>query len=231
VNGAHSLKSIETAIRQLVDKRFAEILRGDEGGVAVGQKLNSNLRNHLGLSGEWPRSSWLSPNSRDHFMANYDELASGISFFLLEQLLWPEGVFADATPNLGLKKDGKIYQVGHCNTPPAEDFFYHFDPQLPPTPRQRKPDVLLFASYGHVDYPFLDQETWTVRSSFELPNSVDDGDASCMCAIWQRVENYTGGELIYREASGRTDRVWRAPSEIARRFRLKIDKIMKPQSR
>ncbi|PIE15317.1 MAG: hypothetical protein CSA70_00320 [Rhodobacterales bacterium] len=223
----HSLADVERAIRKLIAKRFHDVRFTKDGNALRGHAFNVRLANQLSLVGDWPRGIWASQGTDAPFVPQYERIEAGISAYLLTALIWPNGPNQDASNCLHLWSNGKARELGSNDVPCANELFFHCDPAPAFKPDQAKQDVIAVSSHHLPDYPFLNHHTWTVHDQMNAASAQSDWEYQDLRQRWEKIKAFSGGELVYLGASGRKNRLWRAPSEVARKFDAQIDKILK----
>lgn len=214
--GCVPLSKIEQAIRRLVENELPRIPNTRDKEFAGTAPVSTWVK-HLGAD----------QPPRDWGLIDRHMIASGVVALMMERLIWPSSRSGAGDTNSTLATvfillDGRLHPFH------ADNVLYLCDPATAPQHCNTKSDALCFREFAlnrQNNHPFVDRAEWIVREEPLLGLSASDVEAEELRAIWARLSAFAGASIVYRKPSGRKDRAWKAPSEVARKIEADLRRI------
>lgn len=206
------LSAVEQTVRKLLVRDFTRI---------------PNTPRHE-FSGQQPVSFWdgeaASLRSQEIWeRPDREQIASGIVSHLMERLICPDYGEANAHEPSCFFADDRV--MTHLN---IADALYVCDPATAPMHCNTKIEASQFVEFSsnrRTGHPFIDRYRWTILISPRFDLARCEAEREELGQVWERLSQFSGARLGFRQASGRTNRKWKAASEIARLVEADIQRI------
>ena len=118
-----------------------------------------------------------------------------------------------------------LFHKGKLHSFCPDDVMYVCDPAVAPKRCKNKADALGFSEF-HANrlnrHPFIDRNSWTILTAPRFHLAGSEAEEEEMRVVWSRLSNFAGATLVISEPSGRSNRQWKAASEIFRGIKGRI---------